>query len=130
MGTGGLGWVARVRAFAERVVLPCVCARAAGGARVRACGLWGAAVSCDPTPAMQVAIKRIPQVLREASDAKRILREIYILRRVAHPNIVRLLDITAADYKSAAGGEQWDIYLVSVAPWPRRRVVPDGGAPA
>eukprot|EP00830_Metopus_es_P000636 TRINITY_DN10608_c0_g1_i1.p1 TRINITY_DN10608_c0_g1~~TRINITY_DN10608_c0_g1_i1.p1 ORF type:complete len:443 (-),score=88.28 TRINITY_DN10608_c0_g1_i1:93-1421(-) len=41
----------------------------------------------------KVAIKRIYRVFEDLVDCKRILREINILRRTNHPNIVRLYDI-------------------------------------
>ena len=40
----------------------------------------------------QVAIKRIPDVLASPEQAKRVLREVAILRRLAHPNVIALRD--------------------------------------
>ena len=40
-----------------------------------------------------VAIKRIEDVFISKTDALRILREISILRRLSHPNIVRLENV-------------------------------------
>ena len=42
--------------------------------------------------AMQVAIKRVADVLNSPDQAKRALREICILRRMRHPNIIGLRD--------------------------------------
>lgn len=41
---------------------------------------------------LQVAIKRIGDVLNSPDQAKRVLREICILRRLRHPNIIGLRD--------------------------------------
>ena len=40
--------------------------------------------------ASQVAVKRIPDVLSSPEQAKRVLREICILRRLIHPFIIGL----------------------------------------
>ncbi len=40
--------------------------------------------------ACQVAVKRIPDVLSSPEQAKRVLREICILRRLTHPFIIEL----------------------------------------
>lgn len=40
-----------------------------------------------------VAVKRIDDVFGYAPDAKRILREICILMRLTHPNVVKIRDI-------------------------------------
>jgi mitogen-activated protein kinase 1/3 len=42
---------------------------------------------------IQVALKRIPDVLSNSENAKRVLREVCILRRLAHPHIIRLKDV-------------------------------------
>ena len=41
----------------------------------------------------QVALKRIPDVLASLENAKRVLREVCILRRLAHPGVVALRDV-------------------------------------
>ena len=47
-----------------------------------------------PTPTQQVAIKRISRVFQDLVDAKRILREIKLLRHFGkHENVVEVLDI-------------------------------------
>lgn len=54
-------------------------------------------VQCvPPSPVcvrVQVAIKRIVEVFRYEMDTRRFLRELHILRRVKHPNIIHLLDL-------------------------------------
>ena len=47
----------------------------------------------DRRTGKQVAIKRIEDVFRSRTDAKRTLREISILRQCNHPNICKLLDV-------------------------------------
>jgi serine/threonine protein kinase len=37
--------------------------------------------------------KQVPNVLQSHECAKRVLREICILRRMRHPNIIALLDV-------------------------------------
>jgi len=41
----------------------------------------------------KVALKKIPHVLKSHENAKRVLREICVLRRIYHPNIISLLDV-------------------------------------
>eukprot|EP00959_Pyramimonas_sp_CCMP1952_P340150 7124197-Pyramimonas_sp.AAC.1 len=41
----------------------------------------------------KVALKKIPHVLKSHENAKRVLREICVLRRVYHPNIISLFDV-------------------------------------
>lgn len=48
----------------------------------------------QPTIAEQVAIKRVSRVFQDLIDAKRILREIKLLRHLGkHENIIELFDI-------------------------------------
>ena len=42
---------------------------------------------------LQVALKRIPDVVRNLENARKVLREVCIQRRVAHPNVVALHDV-------------------------------------
>ena len=51
-----------------------------------------------------MAIKRIPDVLASPDQAKRVLREVAILRRLAHPNVISLRD--AFTRPSATGTPQ------------------------
>ena len=51
-----------------------------------------------------MAIKRIPDVLASPDQAKRVLREVAILRRLAHPNVISLRD--AFTRPSATGTQQ------------------------
>ena len=41
---------------------------------------------------LQVALKRIPDVLSSPEQAKRVLREVCILRRLKHPFLINLRD--------------------------------------
>lgn len=47
----------------------------------------------DRSKIEQVAIKRIGDVLNSPDNAKRVLREVCILRRLSHPNIIALKDV-------------------------------------
>ena len=50
-------------------------------------------LAVDRVSGQQVAIKRIDDVFRTRTDAKRTLREITILRQCDHPNICKLYDV-------------------------------------
>ena len=41
----------------------------------------------------RVAVKKINRIFEQETDAKRILREIYILRHMAHRNVIQLLNV-------------------------------------
>ena len=41
----------------------------------------------------RVAVKKITRIFEQETDAKRILREIYILRHMAHRNVIQLLNV-------------------------------------
>lgn len=45
-----------------------------------------------PVAVLQVALKRIPDVLSSPEQAKRVLREVCILRRLKHPFLINLRD--------------------------------------
>lgn len=57
----------------------------------------------DSTEDRTVAIKRIPDLFEDAVDCKRILREVSILAKLDHQNVVKLFDIPLPPNKS-----QWD----------------------
>lgn len=58
---------------------------------------------------VQVAIKKIPSAFDDVVDAKRIVREVRLLRRLDHMNIIKIVDIlpppSLADFN--------DVYIVS-----------------
>lgn len=56
-----------------------------------------------------VAIKKIGHLFDDLIDCKRVLREITLLKRINHPNIVRLLDIIIPPGEEECFNE---IYLV------------------
>lgn len=58
-------------------------------------GSYGTVVKAKHLPTDTfVAIKRIPNVFDNIGDAKRLLREVQILRSIGHhKNIVKLLDV-------------------------------------
>lgn len=56
-----------------------------------------------------VAIKKIGQLFVDLIDCKRVLREITLLKRINHPNIVKLLDIIISPGEEDSFEE---IYLV------------------
>ena len=66
----------------------CCCARPVHTRLCAADGeVWAA---CTPgQPNEKVAIKKITQVFSQVTEAKRILRELRILRHLDHPNLIR-----------------------------------------
>ena len=58
---------------------------------------------------LKVAIKKIPSAFDDVVDAKRIVREVRLLRRLDHMNIIKIVDIlpppSLADFN--------DVYIVS-----------------
>lgn len=73
-------------------------------------GAYGVVCSCyDSKLKMKVAIKKVPNAFEDLIDAKRILREIKLLRFFDHENIISLLDIPKPETKTGYN----DIYIVS-----------------
>jgi len=57
-------------------------------------GAYGVVVSCmDTQTGKSVAIKKITNAFEDAMDAKRILREVMLLRHLRHENTVSILDL-------------------------------------
>ncbi len=58
-------------------------------------GAYGVVCSCvDQETGRRVAIKQIPELFRDLVDAKRILREIKVLRHLnGHENVIKLFDL-------------------------------------
>ncbi len=57
-------------------------------------GAYGVVASFKyPSSGEKVAVKKITNAFDDLIDAKRILREIKILRQLSHENIIRILDI-------------------------------------
>jgi mitogen-activated protein kinase 1/3 len=62
----------------------------------------------DTVRQKKVAIKKIMNVFDQEIDCKRLYREIYILRRLNHPQVIHLLDVVPPDnYETFT-----DLYLV------------------
>lgn len=49
-------------------------------------------LATDTTTGEKVALKRVGDVLHSPDTAKRVLREVCILRRVSHPNVIGIRD--------------------------------------
>jgi serine/threonine protein kinase len=60
---------------------------------VKHCCSQGHAGTEELTDGEMVAIKKIRDVFNNLTDAKRILREISLLSRLRHPNLVSIKDI-------------------------------------
>ena len=62
--------------------------------RILGSGSYGSVCEAIHKPSMKrVAIKKILNVFEDCIDCKRILREIHMLRKLSHPNVVKLYDI-------------------------------------
>jgi mitogen-activated protein kinase 1/3 len=73
-------------------------------------GAYGVVVSAlDKPTGRKVAIKKVSKAFEDLIDAKRILREIKLLRNFDHENIISLLDIEKP--QSRTGYE--DIYIIT-----------------
>lgn len=72
-------------------------------------GAYGVVCSAlNKTTDKKVAIKKIPKAFEDVVDAKRILREIKLLRHFRHENIVSLVDLIP----SPVGTEFEDLYMI------------------
>jgi serine/threonine protein kinase len=58
---------------------------------------------------MKVAIKKVPNAFDDLVDAKRILREIKLLKSFDHENIISLLDVPKPEGRTG----YTDIYIVT-----------------
>ncbi|KAK4535880.1 hypothetical protein CDCA_CDCA06G1905 [Cyanidium caldarium] len=75
-------------------------------------GAYGLVVSArNQRTGAHVAVKRISRVFAHATDARRTLREIKLLRHLRHENIIDLQDLFVEP--SATQNEFDDVYLVS-----------------
>lgn len=63
----------------------------------------------DTTTNKDVAVKKIEEVFHTVEDATRILREVAILRRLDHPNVIQVVDVIEPDGPS---GVFSDLYVV------------------
>jgi mitogen-activated protein kinase 1/3 len=73
-------------------------------------GAYGVVCSClDRKTNTKVAIKKVPNAFDDLIDAKRILREIKLLRYFDHENIISLLDVPKPDGRTGFN----DIYIVT-----------------
>lgn len=68
--------------------------------------------ACLHAPSPQVALKQVPNVLGSVDNAKRVLRETAILRRLRHPKIVGLRDVflKPSDTGGCCAGLCWQGY--------------------
>lgn len=72
-------------------------------------GAYGVVASFrNPTTSEKVAVKKVTNAFDDLIDAKRILREIRILRQLNHDNVIRILDIYPPQ-----GPDFEDIYIVT-----------------
>ena len=73
-------------------------------------GAYGVVCSCfDKKTNMKVAIKKVPNAFEDLIDAKRILREIKLLKYFDHENIISLLDVPKPEARTGYN----DIYIVT-----------------
>lgn len=73
-------------------------------------GAYGFVVSAEDVSAnKKVAIKKITDAFEDIVDAKRILREVRLMRQFDHPNVVKLYDIMEPAYLQSFE----DLYIVT-----------------
>jgi len=72
-------------------------------------GAYGVVCSAvDKTTGHKIAIKKVPNAFDDLIDAKRILREIKLLRFFDHENVISLIDVIKPEAKTGFN----DIYIV------------------
>mmetsp|Transcript_3029 Transcript_3029/g.4626 ORF Transcript_3029/g.4626 Transcript_3029/m.4626 type:complete len:417 (-) Transcript_3029:254-1504(-) len=73
-------------------------------------GAYGVVISAlDKSTSQKVAIKKITRAFDDPVDAKRILREIKLMKKFSHENVIRIVDIIAP---SPTIEEFEDVYIV------------------
>ena len=73
-------------------------------------GAYGSVISAqDSGNGRKVAIKKIRRAFDDKIDAKRILREIKLMKKFVHENVIRILDLIPP---SPAAEEFEDVYIV------------------
>lgn len=81
--------------------------------RVIGSGAYGVVISAkdEQSPGTDVAIKMVPRAFNDEIDAKRILREIKLLKHFRHENIVSLMDMMPPEVKRVE--DFHDVYMVT-----------------
>ena len=80
--------------------------------RVMGSGAYGVVISARNTNLnTQVAIKKVPKAFQDEIDAKRILREIKLLKHMKHDNIVGIVDMVPPMTRYV--DDFHDVYIVS-----------------
>jgi hypothetical protein len=80
--------------------------------RVIGSGAYGVVISAHDTQLnSKVAIKMVPRAFQDEIDAKRILREIKLLKHLKHENIVGIVDMMPPMYRYVDDFN--DVYIVS-----------------
>lgn len=73
-------------------------------------GAYGVVAACtDSKTGQKVAIKKIPNAFEDSIDAKRIYREIKLLRFFNHDNIIKLIEVQKPDSQTTYN----DIYIIT-----------------
>lgn len=73
-------------------------------------GAYGVVISCtDALTGESVAVKKIQKAFNNATDAKRVCREIKLLRLLQHENLMSIIDIV----QPASFANFKDVYIVS-----------------
>jgi len=74
-------------------------------------GAYGVVASAEDLAGGKVAIKKVTHVLGDLIDAKRVLREVKLMRHLGvHENVVRLVDL---EPESASASSLRDLYIVT-----------------
>jgi len=73
-------------------------------------GAYGVVISAhDRSNDTKVAIKKIPDTFEDLVDAKRIVREIHLLRAFKHPNVIKVCDL----FTSQSYDDFDEVYMVT-----------------
>lgn len=73
-------------------------------------GAYGVVISClDKKTNSKVAIKKVANAFEDLIDAKRILREIKLLKSFDHENIISLIDVAKPESRTGYN----DIYIIT-----------------
>jgi len=73
-------------------------------------GAYGSVISAqDSVSGKKVAIKKIRRAFDDKVDAKRILREIKLMKKFVHENVIRIIDLLPP---SPSADEFEDVYIV------------------
>mmetsp|Transcript_2385 Transcript_2385/g.6003 ORF Transcript_2385/g.6003 Transcript_2385/m.6003 type:complete len:138 (-) Transcript_2385:54-467(-) len=78
-------------------------------------GSYGVVVSATTPDETPVAIKKIGNVFKNSTTAKRTVREVLLMMHLRHDNVIGIADLTAAEAVDGTGAT--DLYVVTEVRW-------------